>query len=59
MSIHADSPRRVAVETPRGTVQSGPVVDTRTVTNSDRLVEELLVDLGPMRLWVPREETTT
>lgn len=46
-------PSRVAVETPRGTVTSGPVVDTRPRTDTNELRWEYLVDLGSMRLWVP------
>lgn len=52
-------PTRVAVETPRGRIESGPVVDTRPRTDTNELRWEFLVDLGSVRLWVPDHDART
>ena len=54
----AASPNRVAIETPRGDIRAGPVVDRELDARADGTELLLTVEIDGARLRVPECETT-
>ncbi|WP_135302653.1 hypothetical protein [Haloarcula amylovorans] len=58
MSIQPSAPERVAVETLRGDIRAGPVVDTIVEADADGIHRFYRVDIGGTVLRVDEDEAT-